>query len=409
VRRREARVCAGALAVVFLLAGLSGPTRREAGALAADGRPSRFYEWKSRAPRAPGKLLRQEQLPATLHLAGARVNRRILYSSTGWDDRPIVVSGAYFVPEGRPPKGGWPVLAWAHGTVGIADRCAPSWSGQSTRDLTYLTSWLAEGYAIVATDYAGLGTQGTHPYNNIVSEARSVIDAVRAVARKRPDFSRRWAVMGQSQGGGAALGTGAIESEYGRDRLTFLGVLATGPAARDAVLLTRFRGDRPNESLAYVPLMLRSLETVDPDFDAMAYVTDRGHELLTRADTDCFYEIADWVTSSGLTGAVALPETAPDLVPLGKKYFDPPASGYDKPVLVAQGDADTTVLPGLTDALARDMCASGTNLLYLKYPGGTHSSTMLDSRADTVPWVRALFAGNPPPGNCDASITIAAH
>jgi hypothetical protein len=29
-----------------------------------------------------------------------------------------------------------------HGTVGIADVCAPSWAGRSERDITYLNHWL---------------------------------------------------------------------------------------------------------------------------------------------------------------------------------------------------------------------------------------------------------------------------
>src|ERR1700677_1252030 len=60
---------------------------------------------------------------------------------------PIAVSGALYLPRGAPPEGGWPLLAWAHGTVGIADVCAPSWAGRSERDITYLNHSLDQGYA----------------------------------------------------------------------------------------------------------------------------------------------------------------------------------------------------------------------------------------------------------------------
>src|SRR4051812_15198408 len=50
---------------------------------------------------------------------------------------PITVSGALFIPKGTPPQEGWPLLAWAHGTVGIADICAPSWQARSYRDVRY--------------------------------------------------------------------------------------------------------------------------------------------------------------------------------------------------------------------------------------------------------------------------------
>ena len=361
--------------------------------------PSPFYAWDQDVPRA-GALVREEPLPGHLHLPGAAVNQRILYSSTGSNGLGIVVSGAYFVPDGRPPKGGWPVLAWAHGTVGIADRCAPSWNGRSARDVQYLQSWLREGYAIVATDYQGLGTSGTHLYKHLVSEARSVIDAVRAAVAAHDDLSPRWAVIGQSQGGGAALGTGAVEAGYGDDDLSFLGVVATGPSARGGVVLLRSRDEHPSPLLGFVPLMLRSLEGLEANFDVNAYLTDRGRELLARADTQCYSEIVDWVTSAGVTSRDALVGEAPDPVPLGQKHFDPPATGYARPVLIAQGEADTTVFPGITDGLAREMCAAGVRLRYLKYPGETHSGTMARSLADTVPWMRSLVADGPPPSNC---------
>src|SRR4051794_35577771 len=59
-------------------------------------------------------------------LASARSNRVVLYKSTGVDGRAVAVSGLVSIPEGKTPKGGWPVVTWAHGTTGIADECAPS-------------------------------------------------------------------------------------------------------------------------------------------------------------------------------------------------------------------------------------------------------------------------------------------
>src|SRR5690625_5966931 len=85
-----------------------------------------------------------------------------------------------FLPRGEAPEGGWPVLAWAHGTTGIADRCAPSLNPASERDAAFLNHWLQTGYAIVATDYEGLGTPGPQPYLHCASEAYSIIHSVQA-------------------------------------------------------------------------------------------------------------------------------------------------------------------------------------------------------------------------------------
>ena len=61
------------------------------------------------------------------------------------------------------PAGAWPIVAWTHGTVGVADVCAQSYTQRSDRDKAYLGTLLAQGYALVATDYQGLGTPSPHP------------------------------------------------------------------------------------------------------------------------------------------------------------------------------------------------------------------------------------------------------
>jgi acetyl esterase/lipase len=120
---------------------------------------------------------------------------------------PVTVSGAYFVPKGTPPDAGWPLVAWAHGTTGIADVCAPSWIPRSERDAGYLNTWLQQGFAVVATDYQGLGTPGPHPYLAVRPEAYSVLDSVRAVLKGFSNVANKIVVIGQSQGGGAAFAT----------------------------------------------------------------------------------------------------------------------------------------------------------------------------------------------------------
>ena len=105
-----------------------------------DGRVSAFYTWTDEIPSTPGQMLRTEPLEARLGLNNAGQQVRILYSSTdGVDGKtPVVVSGEFFVPKGAPPAGGWPVLAWAHGTTGMADICAPSWQPHFVPENNYL-------------------------------------------------------------------------------------------------------------------------------------------------------------------------------------------------------------------------------------------------------------------------------
>jgi len=51
---------------------------------------------------------------------------RVLYRSTGLNDEPIAVSGAIIFPDGPAPAQGRDVVAWAHPTTGVAERCAPT-------------------------------------------------------------------------------------------------------------------------------------------------------------------------------------------------------------------------------------------------------------------------------------------
>ena len=142
-----------------------------------------FYTYRGTSPQTVGLLLNQEPLSPHQSVPGAAVSMRLLYTSTDGikGNAPIVVSGALFLPPGQAPDGGWPLLLWSHGTVGIADHCAPTWTGYVPFHQAHLAHWLAQGFAIVASDYQGLGTRGIHPYMATQPEAYSNLDIIRAV------------------------------------------------------------------------------------------------------------------------------------------------------------------------------------------------------------------------------------
>jgi pimeloyl-ACP methyl ester carboxylesterase len=381
------RILALAAASIVMVACASSASEPEKAAIS----PVDFYRWDDEAPSTKGRMLRTMELPAEQRIGAAATNTRILYASTGWNGSAIVASGAYFLP-GQPPEGGGPVLAWAHGTVGIADRCAPSRNRRSERDLAYLTAWLDAGYAIVAADYEGLGTKGTHPYLNAASAARTVVDAVAATMADRRDLSDRWAVIGQSQGGAAALATAALAPGYGSRGL--VAAHATAPPS-NASLLFKLRSDKPNRSFGFIPLMLRSWEVTEPGFQPAEYLAGRGPRLLAMADTDCYSELADWVEQQGVTGAEILHDGSADLDELNRRFFEPPSTGYEVPVLITHGDADTTVPRSLTDSLVDRLCQGGASVTYVNYSQEDHSSGLARSLQDSVPWMRARFEQAP--------------
>jgi alpha/beta superfamily hydrolase len=127
------------------------------------------------------------------------------------------VSGIVALPPDPPPQQGYPVVSWAHGTLGLGDKCAPSRDSEKIAQILpehhlinqapheLLNAFLRQGWAVVMTDYEGMGIPGPHPYLLGESEARDVLDMVRAARQLYPQISHRLAIVGHSQGGQAAL------------------------------------------------------------------------------------------------------------------------------------------------------------------------------------------------------------
>ena len=86
--------------------------------------PGEFYSAPSPLPDGPpGTIIRSEVIDD--FVAGA-TTYRVLYTSTGYDGGPTAVSGLILVPDDTAPDGGRKVVAYTHGTTGVASNCAPS-------------------------------------------------------------------------------------------------------------------------------------------------------------------------------------------------------------------------------------------------------------------------------------------
>ena len=116
-----------------------------------------FYATPAEIPAQPGTLIRTE--PLGVSVPGA-TSYRVLYSSQRPDGSMAVSSGMVFVSTAPAPLGGRPVVAWAHGTVGQGDACAPSRSENPLGDTAnWLDQMMQLGWVVTTTDYTGLGTQ----------------------------------------------------------------------------------------------------------------------------------------------------------------------------------------------------------------------------------------------------------
>ncbi len=372
----------------------------------ADALPrSRFYDAPRPLPHAAAGTLIRSRRTHAYRVGDERVRGvRILYHSRTSTGADVAVSGVVLVPNGSPPPGGWPIVADAHGSSGSGVPCAPS----LMRDLYHgdqMLRFVQRGWAVVATDYAGLGTDGRTEFLDKTAEANDVIDAVRAAQTRLP-LASRWVVWGHSQGGGAAL---AIAERQATRRLPgYLGAVVTSPAADlratvPSIVATPGLG-------GFMALIAQGASTTDPKLDLSHVLTPEA-----RARLD--------ITSSGCLGVVlaAYGDLSGDaLAPAGylgdarfSQFLSRNSSGalpVGGPILLLQGDADPAVPRAITDAVAARMCQHGARLDYRTYPGLGHDTipgvvTGIDDGAmpDIVGWVADRFAGHRAPVRCPAT------
>ncbi|WP_018161187.1 lipase family protein [Smaragdicoccus niigatensis] len=342
----------------------------------------------SQMPAASAATALSELSPKAA-LAEASQAYEISYATIGSRGEAADGSGSVYLPKGTAPAGGWPVLAWAHGTVGIGDDCAPSRAGRTQRDIDYLNHWLKQGYAIVAPDYVGLGTPGIHPYLHGLSEAHAMVDGVGAAMDAVPELSHKWMVIGQSQGGQAALETASTATKW-RSDLDFRGTVATGAAANLDMVFQLANPVIPNvgipELTTIASYFIAGFRTARPDLNIDSYLSDVGKKVVADGETLCFDDMVKRVKGIGI--GQLLKKDALPLREAMKQYLEVPTTGYDRPIFIGQGLLDTVVPAPLTAKLVTEMTASGQPVTYKTYPTD-HSGTMAASLVDSTPFVKA--------------------
>ena len=351
---------------------------------------------------------------------------RILYRTELGAGEPGVSSGFLVAPEGKAPKGGRPVLAWAHGTEGAADNCAPSKIPTPARGLidffTYqspfqqdsgvpgLKQFLNAGYAVVATDYAGLGTPGTQHYTVAQPELRNVLDSVIATQRFAPAAGGKNAVvLGWSQGGGAAIWANQGAGNYAPS-VNVLGAAAlapaadTGPQFANQVAPGPVTPSSPFHGAAIELQVYVGFNAAYPELDPATVLTPAGLEAFNGALTQCVNHLAyvienNYATPEDLKALfVAAPTPADWQQRLNENT--PGFAAAKAPQLVMQGLQDTVINPNSTTNYVQRACAFGQPIQYTQYPTATHQTVPLQAKPEYIPWIADRFAGKPAPTNC---------
>jgi uncharacterized membrane protein HdeD (DUF308 family)/alpha-beta hydrolase superfamily lysophospholipase len=392
-RHHILRVGLAALSLVLAL-GLAGVSYLLHAAAPA---PDAFYTPPADVPGEPGRLLRSEPFTRAIP-PGARA-WRILYTTTRDEGVTAVASGLVVVSD-EPAGGPHPVLAWAHGTTGVAEGCAPSLLEDPFESgaMPALEEALAAGWAVVATDYVGLGTSGPHPYLIGQGEGRSVLDSVRAARQLDDlDLADDTVVWGHSQGGHAALWTGILAPTYASD-IGVVGVAAVAPASDLPAMVAGL--DEVSVGALFSSYVVAAYDATYGDARASDLVRPGARIAVDEMAARCVAEPSVLVSvaqsllfersifrgdpASGATGA--------------RLATNVPSGPIDVPLLVAQGESDELITPTVQAAYVEERCWNGGDVDYRVYPRLGHLD-LVDDDSPLVPellqWTHARFAGEP--------------
>ena len=338
----------------------------------------------------PGDLIRSVIFETTNDFTGFTV----LYASRSVANKPIAVSGMVWVPN-APTKGN-PLVSYAHGTTGIADDCAPSKSNGAGETGLIADILVPKGYIFAATDYEGLGTEGVHPYIVGQSEARSMLDIIRAARQLTESFGES-VVWGHSQGGGAALMAAEVAGSYAPDTKV-IGAIGGAPVVELDQLTNVFGA---TDSFGFMFMVAAGFKAAYSDIDLSKFMTKAGLDMVALAETTC----TDAITQArGEDVATYLSTDSINTEPLlGHLQANTPGNvATNVPVFVYHGEADE-LIPAATslDYLKRACATGGYNIERKTYAGASHVSVLFSAASDIQSWIANRFSGaTPTPTPC---------
>jgi acetyl esterase/lipase len=349
---------------------------------------TKFYDTANPLPPGkPGELIRSAEfyeynLPEDVNAV------RILYHSHSAAGEDVATSGVVLFPDAKPPAGGWPVIAWAHSLNGVARDCAPSLD-RNLQHGPFLSMYVRLGYAVVATDYTGLGTSYRSAFADMPSNALDMIYSIPAARHAVPQLGPRWIAMGTGEGGMAAAGVAELESDiHGRD---YLG----------SVVISRLADlqELYEPALTYnVPIFLAyGIKTVYPQFDVTDMLSSEAIPLYQHVGQACDDEPG------------SRPSAAAMLKPNWKqnqfvqKYFERNRLGLKTakaPLLVIGSEDDPSVTQ--TTKIVGRLCRQGDQVEFEQYSGSDPGRVIGDSARDQMAWIQSRFANGTARSNCSA-------
>ncbi|WP_216209968.1 lipase family protein [Amycolatopsis aidingensis] len=399
------------LVPLLLIVTLCGGTAVAAPAQAAPAPPTPaqdpFYRPPDPLPPgAPGEILRQRRVEVfaePLRVLPAPVRAwQLLYRSTSATGQPNAVSGTLLVPPVPWTEGPRPLVTYAVGTHGIGDQCAPSYRLRTgtENEIALIAQALLKGWAVVLTDYEGLGTPGTHTYTAGRSAGHAMLDAARAAQRLGAaglSADGPVGVFGYSQGGQAAAFAAELQPGYAPD-LRLVGA-APGGVPADLAEVARFNDGGP--AFGLVAGAALGLATAYPEVPFEEILNDRGRRLMDRIREACVIELGAAAPFTRLNDLVTLPD--PLEHPRWRATLAENRAGGQRPsapVLLYHAAFDELIPYATGRKLLARYCELGSTVQWKTIPLAEHITGVAVGGPIAMEWLGARFAGEPARNSC---------
>ncbi|GGT31354.1 lipase family protein [Streptomyces purpureus] len=325
---------------------------------------------------------------------------KIHYRSTSATGAPNTVSGTVVVPQdGR--TGPRPLVTYAVGTVGLGDSCAPSngFPKGTTAEANLIQQLTWRGWAVVVTDYEGLGTPGEHTYTAGRSAGHAVLDAARAAIRLPQaglSADSPVGIMGYSQGGQAAGWAAELHGSYAPE-LAVKGTATGGVPARLDGLAPVHDGSYGSGLLF---MAAAGQDAAFPELNLDSYLNPAGKALVGFFRDNCV--AADTIVGS-FKKISDLTVRNPLETPQWQRRLHESDLGTrtpDHPVYLYHALGDELIPYAQGKRLRADWCGRGANVRWRTIALGEHVSGVITEASAVQNWLADRFAGEPTNGDC---------
>jgi pimeloyl-ACP methyl ester carboxylesterase len=323
----------------------------------------------------------------TIHAPGGSVGYALLYWSTTVTGELVAVSGVLFHPVADRPTWSRRILAWAHGTVGLGDTCAPSagYFRDRGESLNVVRLAIAEDMIFVASDYEGLGPPEPHPYMVSRAAGRNVLDSIRAAIQLTGvALDADAVVLGTSQGGSAALFAAELHPTYAPDVRLRGSIGVSAPS-----LMNKLDGQLSGgDYFGYVLMTVLGYEAAYPHLTGKHEgLSPAGRDAVARIPTECTGTILDdyggqTVNQHGVEPVLHSPEFSRAMAD-----NDPGQLRTAVPIFLVHGENDDTIPVENTRDLVRRYCRTGDLVTAKFYPGRGHVDVLFAAVNDIMAFI----------------------